>query len=88
MNKKELLECNIIKPCNCKICQLFVNLNLDSVVYQILNTKYRVRILFGKTGYWAGCPRSIESVPCSFEEIFDCLRGEDRDSIIYNLNLF
>lgn len=88
MKRKELLEARIIKPCNCKICQLFKEKNLESVIYQILNTRFRTRTSFGKVCYWIGCPRSIESTPASFEEIFESLKEDELEDVIYNLNLF
>jgi hypothetical protein len=88
LNSRDLVKARIICPCNCKICQLFKEANLEAIVYQILGSKYRVRKLCGKVSFWFGCPRSIESIPSSFEELFDSIDDDGREKIIYHLNSF
>lgn len=88
MNSKDLMAARIIYPCNCRFCQLFKGVKMESIVYQILGSKYRVRKLCGTVSFWLGCPRSIESVPSSFEELFDKIDDEGREKIIYHLNSF
>lgn len=88
MKKQELLKQSIIKPCNCNICKLFESQHPDPLVYKILNSKFRARTLLGTTTYWVGCPRNIDAVPSSFEEMFDGLGEDQKIKVVYNLDLF
>lgn len=88
MKKKELLIESIIEPCDCNNCRLFESQHPDPLVYKILNSKFTARTLMSTTTYWIGCPRNIDAVPSSFEEVFEDLNEDQKIKIVYNLDLF
>lgn len=88
MNNQALISFNILAPCDCQMCCQIDNFTSEPLVYRILNSKFRIRTLVGRTTIWIGCPRDIDAVPSFFEEVFDQVGDDSKMILIYHLNYF
>lgn len=87
MNKQALVSYNILAPCDCFTC-LFSHPNSEPIIYRILKSRFRARTLLGTSTIWIGCPRNIDAIPSSFEELFDQATDDEKMTLIYHLNYF